>query len=121
ANRLFEIRKIRLSNPLKREERKKVFLFPFQFKSLEEKLTFLIGEIFQNNPYKDNPIFRGFYFTSGTQEGLPFDLAIKQIVKQYDLPETGTEESDEIIEKKNYFIKDLINEIIIGDQNFSTN
>lgn len=119
TSRLFESRKIRLSSPLKREQKKKVFLFPFQFKSLEEKLAYLIGEVFQANPYKDNPIFRGFYFTSGTQEGLPLDLAVKEIAKQYNLPQINGEDSDEIIEKKNYFIKDLLNDIIIGDQNFS--
>jgi type VI secretion system protein ImpL len=104
SDKLFEIRTIRLSGPLKREQRRKVFLFPFQFKSLEAKLTYLIGEVFQNNPYQDNPIFRGFYFTSGTQEGVPLDLAIKEIAKQFNLPEQSDEDTDEIKETKNYFI-----------------
>jgi type VI secretion system protein ImpL len=118
ADKLFEIRNIRLSGPLKREQRRKVFLFPFQFTSLQNKLTFLIGEVFQNNPYQDNPIFRGFYFTSGTQEGIPLDLAIREIAKQFNIPETPAEEAEEIIEPKNYFIKDLLNEVVIGDQNY---
>jgi type VI secretion system protein ImpL len=118
ADKLFEIRTIRLSGPLKREQRRKVFLFPFQYKSLQNKLTFLIGEVFQHNPYQDNPIFRGFYFTSGTQEGIPLDLAIREIAKQFNLPEASDEEAEEIVETKNYFIKDLLNDVVIGDQNF---
>ena len=118
-NKLFEIRTIRLSGPLKREQRRKVFLFPFQFQSLQSKLTYLIGEVFQSNPYQDNPIFRGFYFTSGTQEGAPLDLAIREIAKQFNLTETAGEEEDEIIETKNYFIKDLLNDVVIGDQNYA--
>ncbi len=82
-------------------------------------MTFLVGEVFQHNPYQDNPLFRGFYFTSGTQEGLPLDIAIKEIAKQFNLPEPSVEDSEEAVEKKNYFIKDLLNDIVIGDQNFT--
>ncbi len=119
SDKIFEIRTIRLSSPLKREQRRKVFLFPFQFKSLKQKLTHLIGEVFQHNPYQDNPIFRGFYFTSGTQEGAPLDIAIKEIAKQFNLAQTSDEDKQEILETKNYFIKDLLNDIVIGDQNYS--
>ena len=119
VNKLFEIRTVRLSSPLKREQRRKVFLFPFQFKSLQKKLTYLIGEVFQSNPYQDNPIFRGFYFTSGTQEGVPLDLAIREIAKQFNLPEVVSKEEDESVETKNYFIKDFLNNIVIADQNYS--
>ena len=119
VNKLFEIRTIRLSSPLKREQRRNVFLFPFQFKSLQKKLTYLIGEVFQPNPYQDNPLFRGFYFTSGTQEGVPLDLAIREIAKQFNLPGVTNEEENASVETKNYFIKDLLNDIVIADQNYS--
>ena len=119
ANLIHKVRIIRLSNPLKREQRRKVFLFPFQFRSLQEKLTYLVGEVFQPNPYQDNPIFRGFYFTSGTQEGAPLDLAIREIAKKFNLPASSVGEEQEILETKNYFIKDLMNEVVIPDQNFS--
>ena len=120
VDRIFSIRTIRLSSPLKREQRRKVFLFPYQFQSLQKKLTYLIGEIFQHNPYQDNPIFRGFYLTSGTQEGAPLDLAIREIAKQFNLPQTVQEEESEIVETKHYFIKDFLNDIVIGDQYFKT-
>ena len=119
ADLIHKVRTIRLSNPLKREQRRRVFLFPFQFRSLQEKLTYLIGEVFQPNPYQDNPVFRGFYFTSGTQEGAPLDLAIREIAKKFNLPATSVDEEQEILETKNYFIKDLMNEVVIPDQNFS--
>lgn len=119
ADKIFSIRTIRLSSPLKREQRRKVFLFPYQFRSLQKKLTYLIGEVFQHNPYQDNPIFRGFYFTSGTQEGAPLDLAIREIAKQFNLPQSVQEEESEIVETKHYFIKDFLNDIVIGDQNYT--
>ena len=119
AEVIHKARTIRLSNPLKREQRRKVFLFPFQFKSLREKLTYLIGEVFQPNPYQDNPLFRGFYFTSGTQEGIPLDLAIREIAKKFNLPPAPGEEFEEMLETKNYFIKDLLNDVVINDQNYA--
>ena len=118
AEVIYKARTVRLSNPLKREQRRKVFLFPYQFNSLKEKLTYLIGEAFQPNPYQDNPIFRGFYFTSGTQEGAPLDLAIREIAKQFNLPPARGEELEDIVETKNYFIKDLLNDVVIADQNY---
>lgn len=118
ADVIYKARTIRLSNPLKREQRRKVFLFTYQFNSLREKLIYLIGETFQPNPYQDNPIFRGFYFTSGTQEGAPLDLAIREIAKQFNLPPAPGEELEDIVETKNYFIKDLLNDVVIADQNF---
>ena len=120
SKKIFDIRTIRLSSPLKREQRRKVFLFPFQFNKLQQKLIYLVGEVFQHNPYQDNPLFRGFYFTSGTQEGMPLDIAIREIARQFNLPEPAADESEDSVEKKNYFIKDLLNDIVIGDQNFST-
>jgi type VI secretion system protein ImpL len=118
ADVIYKARTIRLSNPLKREQRRKVFLFPYQFNSLKEKLIYLIGEVFQQNPYQDNPIFRGFYFTSGTQEGAPLDMAIRKIAQQFNLPPAPGEQFEEIVETKNYFIKDLLNDVVIGDQNY---
>lgn len=119
SDKIFSIRTIRLSSPLKREQRRKVFLFPYQFNSLQKKITYLIGEVFQHNPYQDNPIFRGFYFTSGTQEGAPLDLAIREIAKQFNLPQSVQEDESEVVESKHYFIKDFLNYIVIGDQNYT--
>ncbi len=86
---------------------------------MQSKLDYLISEIFQPNPYQDNPIFRGFYFTSGTQEGIPLDIAIREIAKQFNLPEYTDTESSPVYETKNYFIKDFLNEVVIGDHDFS--
>lgn len=120
TEKLFEIRAVRLSGPLKREQRRNVFLFPFQFHSLKDKVVYLLSEVFQHNPYQEDPLFRGFYFTSGTQEGVPLDLAIRAIAKQFDLQEQFNENTNELLEKKQYFIKDLLNDIVIGDKDFSS-
>lgn len=108
----------RLSNPLKREERRKVYLFPIQFKDVTEKLSGFVGKLFQSNPYQDSPIFRGFYFTSGTQEGVPLDVAIQKIARQFDLPPLMEDAGDNNLEVKHYFIRTLFSDVVIGDKDY---
>jgi len=97
---LFKMQRGRLSLPLKREQRRRVFLFPHQFNSIREKLNYFVGALFQPNPYQDRPIFRGFYFTSGTQEGIPLNIAIEKIASQFNLPSLS-EENETEFETKN--------------------
>ncbi|MEE9429995.1 MAG: type VI secretion system membrane subunit TssM [Melioribacteraceae bacterium] len=117
-NSLTAMQRNRLSLPLKREQRRRVYLFPHQFSSLKEKLNYFVGELFQPNPYQDSPIIRGFYFTSGTQEGRPLNLAIEKIAKQFNLPALSMEEGESELESKTYFIRDLFTNILIKDQNY---
>jgi type VI secretion system protein ImpL len=101
---------------MKRENRRKVYVFPLEILSVQDNLAHVIGKLFQPNPYQESPIFRGFYFTSGTQEGVPIDRVIQSIAKQFDLPSELIEQFDPEMETKSYFIKDLFTEVIIPDQ-----
>ena len=55
---------------------------------------------------------------AGTQEGAPLDMAIRKIAQQFNLPPAPGEQFEEMMETKNYFIKDLLNDVVIGDQNY---
>jgi len=112
---IYEIRLKRLSSSMKPEYRRKVYVFPIEFASIKENIGHFIGKLFQPNPYQENPFFRGFYFTSGTQEGVPIDRVIQAIARQFDLPPEMVSEPE--IEKKSYFIKRLFTDVIIPDQN----
>lgn len=117
-NELQHKRLARLSDGLKHENRRKVFMFPLQVAGVKDKLAALVARIFQTNPYqKDKPICRGFYFTSGTQEGLPIDRAIEAISREFGLPPMPAEYSSPA-EIKQYFIKNLLTDVIIADRDF---
>ena len=107
----------RLSSPTKPENRSKAYVFPVEFASVREVLGHFIARLFQPSPYKEKPIFRGFYFTSGTQEGVPIDRVIQAISKQFGLPAELIGEPE--IEKKSYFIKKLFTDVIIPDENMA--
>lgn len=113
---LINRRSARLSRPMKREERQKVYAFPLQLASVKDNLGLFVARLFQPNPYQESPIFRGFYLTSGTQEGVPLDRVILSIARQFDLPTTGLHEFGTETEAKSYFIKDFFTEVVVPDQ-----
>ncbi|MEM1043043.1 MAG: type VI secretion system membrane subunit TssM [Bacteroidota bacterium] len=115
AEALSGFRSRRLRRAMKREERKLVYNFPLQFASLRGALGPFVARLFQPNPYQETPIFRGFYFTSGTQEGVPIDHVIRAIEAEFDLPPEMTPLGAET-EAKSYFIKDVFTEVVIPDQ-----
>jgi type VI secretion system protein ImpL len=117
AQQLNNMRLKRLSSPTKPENRSKAYVFPIEFASIKDQVGHFIARLFQPSPYKEKPIFRGFYFTSGTQEGVPMDRVIQAISKQFDLPAEMITEPE--IEKKSYFIKKLFTDVIIPDQNMA--
>lgn len=120
-DRLYEVlttmRTHRLARSMKREDRRKVYVFPLEFASVKDNLTLFVDRLFQPNPYQESPIFRGFYFTSGTQEGIPIDRVIQAIAEMAQLPvahETAQREPE--TESKSYFINDVFTEVVIPDQ-----
>lgn len=115
---LDDFRLKRLSHVIKPESRSRVFVFPLEFSGLKTKLGHFVGRLFRQNPYQENPIFRGFYFSSGTQEGVPIDRVIQAISKQFDLPPEMVDKPE--VEKKSYFIKDLFTDVIFPDRNTVT-
>jgi len=116
AEALTDRRTERLSRSMKREDRRKVYAFPLEFSAVKEPLAHFVDRLFQSNPYQENPIFRGFYFTSGTQEGAPLDRVIQSVGQQFDLPPEQEASFDPEMETKSYFLKDLFTDVVIPDQ-----
>lgn len=115
--RLLDARSMRLSRSMKREDRRTVYVFPLEFASMKDRLSTFVSRLFQPNPYQESPILRGFYFTSGTQEGKPIDRVIQSIARQVNLPAAPTAyEQDAEMETKSYFIKELFMRVIVPDQ-----
>ena len=113
---LISARFARLSPGIKRESRSAIFAFPLEFLSVRENLSSFVSRVFQPNPYQESPIFRGFYFTSGTQEGVPIDRVIQSMAQAFGLEPQGKEQFDPEIQTKSYFIRDLFTEVIVPDK-----
>ncbi len=113
---LVSTRFARLAPGIKREDRSVIFAFPMEFLAAKENLSFFVNRVFQPNPYQESPVFRGFYFTSGTQEGVPIDRVIQSMAQAFGLSPQAKQELNPEIQAKSYFIRDLFTEVIIPDE-----
>src|SRR6185437_9981481 len=55
------------------QKRALIYTFPQQFSSLKTVLGEFLNQVFSPSRFEQQPLLRGFYFTSGTQEGNPID------------------------------------------------
>jgi len=111
------LRNARLSRPLRRDERQRVFGFPLEFAAMRERVATFAGLLFAPNPLDDGALFRGLYFTSGTQEGAPIDRVIGALAAQFGLPAPMT--APPPVETKSYFLKDVFTDVVIPDQHLA--
>lgn len=98
------------------EARQKIFQFPLEFQSLKQNLSEFIGALFQKNTFQETPIFRGVYFSSGTQEGRPMDRVLGAMARAFGLrPQDQVQEAPK--ESKSYFVTDLFRKVAFPDAN----
>jgi len=93
--------------------------FPLQLESCRPVLTRFVEILFHQNPYQQNPFFRGFYLTSGTQEGHPIDRIMDSVRKAAGLQAASVAEPNSL-EPKSYFIKNLFTDVIFPDQSLAS-
>lgn len=60
-------------------QRASSYLFPQEFAALREILKSYLGIVFSSSTFETHFVPRGIYFTSGTQEGMPFDRIINEL------------------------------------------
>lgn len=121
AESLYEIllnrRFTRLEKEANGAANRDIFVFPHVFAAQLNKLAFFTHKLFQPNRFQVSPVFRGFYFTSGTQGGPAIDPVIQEISQRFDLSqEISNRPESSRNERKSYFIKDLFARVIIPDQ-----
>ena len=87
-----------------------IFGLPGQMAMLKDEAESFLRQVFEPTRYKTSAILRGFYFTSGTQEGTPIDQVLgamsRSLGVQAQLSGKG----------KSFFIHDLLTKVIFGEQ-----
>jgi type VI secretion system protein ImpL len=96
------------------ERRALIAGFPSQFASLEEPIAEFMNEAFVGSRLDPAPMLRGFYLTSGVQEGTPIDrltgfLARSFGIDQRRAPSLRPEQG------RSYFLTRLMKEVIFGE------
>ena len=93
--------------------RVQLFGFPAQMARLKQPIYDFLNQIFEPTRYHANATLRGFYFTSGTQQGTPIDQLIGSLVRSFGAQEVAA--SSYSGQGKSYFLHDLILKVIIGE------
>lgn len=93
----------------------RLYSFPLQLASASERLGQFVERTFPKNPFREQPILRGFYFTSGTQEGRPIDQVLGALRSAFgqSAPEVAEPAP---AEKKSYFLTNLFRKVIFPDK-----
>ncbi|NUP08659.1 MAG: type VI secretion system membrane subunit TssM [Polyangiaceae bacterium] len=102
-----------------REARERLFRFPIEFAALKRNLSELVNVTFAPNTFQGTPMFRGFYFTSGTQEGKPMDRVLERMSAAMGIRPQAPQQlqANPNIESKSYFLYNLFTNIIFKDGN----
>jgi type VI secretion system protein ImpL len=97
-----------------------LFGLPAQISALKRPIADFLNRIFEPTRYQTNVTLRGFYFTSGTQEGTPFDAVIGALQKSFGVESFGAAAFSGA--GKSFFLHDLLTKVIFGEAGWvSTN
>ncbi|MEB5973443.1 type VI secretion system membrane subunit TssM [Pantoea dispersa] len=102
------------------------FLFPQEFSSLRPLLNEYLDVVFSRHQDEIAWSARGLFFTSGTQEGLPFDRIMGELNRKLQLPHSGesslaawdsVNRSNPIPGTKgqSFFIRDLLSDLVFRE------
>ncbi len=94
-----------------------IFGLPGQMALMRDNITEFLRRVFEPTQYKTNAILRGFYFTSGTQEGTPIDQVLGAMNRN--AGDVGGFQPDFMSGKgKSYFLHDLLSKVIFEEQDW---
>lgn len=94
-----------------------IFGLPGQMAMLREPVSDFLRRVFEPTRYKTNAILRGFYFTSGTQEGTPIDQVLGAVAQAGAVdPVFGA--SFMSGKGKSYFLHDLLTKVIFAERDW---
>lgn len=108
----------RIHSETVQEVRGKVVQFPLVFETLRPQVSRFIDQLCQADPYRDAPILRGFYFSSGTQTGASIERVLANMSKAFDFHARGPEPRRPS-EAHSYFVTELFEKVIFPDRHLA--
>lgn len=90
-----------------------IFGLPGQLAEMKDEISSFLRQVFEPTRYKSSAILRGFYFSSGTQEGTPIDQVLGAMNRSFG----GQDVSGLMSGKgKSFFLHDLLEKVIFAEQ-----
>jgi type VI secretion system protein ImpL len=103
-----------------REVKEKVYQFPLEFAAIKRNMSDFLAAAFAPAGTGPQPIMRGFYFTSGLQEGKPLDRVVGAMGRAFGLRGGPEEAPAEAIESKSFFLRDVFMNVVFPDATLAT-
>lgn len=105
----------RLAQERNRAARERIYQFPIEFAGIKRNMQELLAQIFMVNAFQGTPIFRGFYFSSGTQEGRPMDRVLQRMGQAMGIQPVTQQQAQPQVESKSYFLHDVFMKVVFPD------
>ena len=122
ANRLYRLRLKFLGDEENPAQADKLYVFPEEFRALKAPLANYFKAIFQRTRFDEPFAFRGFYFSSGVQQGRPIAQASRDLLDTPGGAAEGALEDLESIFKKSraFFIRHFYEKKVFPEQGLIT-
>lgn len=91
-----------------------LYALPQQFVGLREVVHDTLAQVFASTRFKEKPLLRGIYFTSGTQEGMPFDRVMSSLSRRFGV-QSGLAQALKTQSGRSYFIETLFKDVIFNE------
>lgn len=104
----------RMGEERKLETRELVHSFPQQFATLRKSCGDFVSQLFESSVFGQTPMFRGCYFSSGTQEGRPIDRVMHKMAEAFGI-RSEVNLGEPVTEAKSYFLRDVFTNVVFKD------
>jgi type VI secretion system protein ImpL len=94
--------------------RARIYGFPNQFANLRGPLAEFTRQVFAPSPYEAEPMLRGLYFVSGTQEGTPIDRVLGAVARRYRIEQSIL--PPQKASGRSFFLQRLLTEVVFAEQ-----
>jgi type VI secretion system protein ImpL len=92
-----------------------IYALPQQFAGLRDVLGKLLDGVFVESKFGEQPLLRGVYFTSGTQEGTPLDRVLGSMARAFKLNSSVAASVAAQGQGRSYFIQHLLQQLIFSE------
>lgn len=90
-----------------------IYALPQQLAGLQDLIGGMLDTAFSASRFKQKPLLRGLYFTSGTQEGMAFDRVLSTLTRKLSLQPQTTSQQDG--KGKSYFLETLFKGVMFNE------
>ncbi len=95
------------------QRRMRIYGFPNQFAQLLGPLQEFVQQVFSPSPFEEDPLLRGVYFVSGTQEGTPVDRVLGAVARRFKVEQAILPPQQ--ASGRSFFLQRLLSEVIFPE------